>query len=84
MTNTTQRASARTHSRASTFGTPMTKEEQIQLARGLMAAGAAMMAEVTGSVLTAIEEMEVAASALIADRKAQITAELSARTEGTA
>ncbi|RWN29342.1 MAG: hypothetical protein EOR96_31960 [Mesorhizobium sp.] len=54
------------------------------LARSLIAAGAAMMADVTGSVVTTLEEMEGVASALIADKKAQIAAELSARTEGTA
>ncbi|TIL85169.1 MAG: hypothetical protein E5Y73_30145 [Mesorhizobium sp.] len=54
------------------------------LARSLMSAGAAIMADVTGSVVTTLEEIEGVASALIADKKAQITAELSARTEGTA
>ncbi|WP_192355574.1 hypothetical protein [Mesorhizobium mediterraneum] len=76
MTKPTQRASARAND---------TMRKSLEdLARVLMHTGAAMMAEVTGSVVTALEEMEGAASALIADRKAQITAELSARTEGTA
>lgn len=61
------------------------KEQQLDVARNLMVAGAEMVFRLTGSGLKALEEMEAAASAMLAAHNAEIAAEVATlETKGSA
>ncbi|RUU99682.1 hypothetical protein EOA60_03075 [Mesorhizobium sp. M1A.F.Ca.IN.020.06.1.1] len=60
-------------------------EQQLDIARGLIAAGLEMVFQITGSGLRALEETEAAASVFLAAHNPTIAAEIATlETQGTA
>ena len=63
----------------------MTREEQLEVARGLITSGIDAAYLITGSALSALEEVEIAMGRFLAMRNAETAAEIAAiETQGNA